>query len=339
MKTEDGRESLINELCGYLMPKLADAGEARDMLYIICNNYEITSRCTELAETGQEQNERLLKRFLVAKAVKGCSDRTIKAYAYNIRRILDGIGKPAGDIQADDIRYYLALRQRRDRVTKSTADNELRFLKSFYQYLAAEELVDRNPAARVDCVKCDRKKKEAFTDIEVEKIRMSVNGEKEKAIVEILLSTGCRVSELTQIQLGDIEGNRIVVHGKGAKDRNVYLNAKAKVAVDAYLAKRQDGSPYLFPGTSREGTERQRDAGHIGTGTVEGMVRELAKRAGIKRAYPHKFRRTCATFALRHGMPVEQVSKMLGHEKLTTTQIYLDLSESELEQAHRKYVV
>ncbi len=79
---------------------------------------------------------------------------------------------------------------------------------------------------------------------------------------------------------------------------------------------------------------------HVGKGTIEQLMRKLKKRSGIESAcYPHKFRRTCATMALRRGMPIEQVSKMLGHESVSTTQIYLDLSEKELEEAHRKYVV
>lgn len=81
------------------------------------------------------------------------------------------------------------------------------------------------------------------------------------------------------------------------------------------------------------------DEGHIDSGTVEKITRKIGKRAGVEKANPHKFRRTCATMALRRGMPIEQVSKMLGHEEIATTQIYLDLSEDELAQAHRKYVV
>ncbi len=69
------------------------------------------------------------------------------------------------------------------------------------------------------------------------------------------------------------------------------------------------------------------------------MLRKLAPKAGVERANPHKFRRTCATMALRRGMPVEQVSKMLGHENIQTTQIYLDLTEEELAQAHKKFVI
>ena len=71
---------------------------------------------------------------------------------------------------------------------------------------------------------------------------------------------------------------------------------------------------------------------------VEGMLRRIAKKAGIENVHPHKFRRTCATFALRAGMPIEQVSKMLGHNAISTTQIYLDLDEKSLKLAHEKYV-
>ena len=80
-------------------------------------------------------------------------------------------------------------------------------------------------------------------------------------------------------------------------------------------------------------------SGHIDVSSVSTILRKLAKRAGVEHANPHKFRRTCATMALRRGMPIEQVSKMLGHEDVSTTQIYLDLSEDDLKQAHKKYVV
>lgn len=79
--------------------------------------------------------------------------------------------------------------------------------------------------------------------------------------------------------------------------------------------------------------------GHTDPGSIEGTVRKLGKRAGVENCHPHRFRRTCATFALRRGMPIEQVSKMLGHSSIATTQIYLDLSEEELQQAHKKFVV
>ena len=347
----DEREKLIDEICIALAAFGIDIQELKNILYMLMNPYEILSRSTELVETGQDRNSYLLKRFLVAKTVKGLSPKTLKAYQNGIEHILQEIGTNADEITADDIRYYLAVRQRRDNISKVTADNELRYLRSFYQYLIAEELVARNPTARVDRIKCERRRKEAFTEIEIEQLRLAAKDEREKAVIEILLSTGCRVSELVQMTLPDVDGNKILVHGKGAKDRIVYLNAKAQVMLSRYLSERKDHNPYLLPGgtweTSRyvhtetwwKNPEKVTADTHLDPGTVEQMMRKLAKRAGVGQANPHKYRRTCATMALRRGMPIEQVSKMLGHEEIATTQIYLDLSESELEQAHKRFVI
>ena len=76
---------------------------------------------------------------------------------------------------------------------------------------------------------------------------------------------------------------------------------------------------------------------HIDKGTIESAIRKVGRKPGIEKAHAHRFRRTGATFALRRGMPIEQVSKLLGHESIETTQIYLDISENELEQSHKKY--
>jgi site-specific recombinase XerD len=354
METKDEREKLINDICMICMPYIDNLDDIKNAIYIAVNKYEVTSRCTELAETNLNRNEFLIKQFIVGKTVKGCSQRTIHYYKTEIIKILEGIGKTVDDITADDIRYYMAIRQGRDKVSKTTAGNELRVLSSFFQYLSANELITKNPVLKVDCVKSEKRKKNAFTEIEVEKIRMAAEGEREKAIIEILLSTGCRISELVQIMISEVDQNKILIHGKGAKDRIVYLNARAQLAVEVYMRERKDTNPYLFPGGhfgAIKGKKREvqknwwkykdmvTEDTHIDKCTLEGTMRKIAKKAGVERANPHKFRRTCATMALRHGMPIEQVSKMLGHNQLTTTQIYLDLDEAELEQAHKKYVV
>lgn len=346
----DAKEELINDICLQAHPFLRDVSDLKNVLYMLMDRYDISVRCTALSERHEDRNAYLMKCFLVAKTVKGCSGKTLRYYAGVLKKVLAAIGKTVDEITADDIRRYLALRQMRDRISKVTADNELRCLRSFFQYLLSEELIVRNPTAKVDRVKCEKKQKEAFTEIEIEKIRMAASDERERALVEVMLSTGCRVSELVQIMLSDMEGNRVVVHGKGAKDRRVYLNARAMVVLEAYLKQRRDQNPYLFATGSFETArnakagwwkepEKVKPDGHLDTGTVENMMRKLAKKAEVEKANPHKFRRTCATLALRRGMPIEQVSRMLGHEEIATTQIYLDLSEEELEQAHKRYVV
>lgn len=355
MNITDERQNLINRICMHFSERVDDLEMLRSELYITLNDYEITNRCTELAETDQECLENVLKRFLVAKAVKGCSERTIQLYSMSVRKVFTEINKRVEDVTPDDIRLYMGLRLRRDGVSKVTVGNEIRSLSSFYAWATAEEIIQKNPMLRVHKIKKQKVRKEALTEMEIERLRMAADGEMQKMMIEVLLSTGCRVTELVNIRIDEIQKDEITVHGKGVKDRKVYLNAKAELAVQVYLAKRRDENPYLLPGAKnmreRKGMDRKESRknwwmdrnnlteGHITTSTVESTMRTIADRAEVEQANPHKFRRTCATFALRRGMPIEQVSRMLGHEEVGTTQIYLDLKEEDLKRSHEKYVV
>lgn len=323
-------------------------------LIILLNDYEVAGRETALAIRNEDKNEWYLKKFLIAKTVTGRTDRTIDYYKKSLINILREINKTVDEITSDDIRYYLAIRQKRDNITKTTANNELRCLRTFFSFLIAEELITKNPCLKIEQIKAKKVQKPAFTEIEVEQIRAKCSCARETAIVETLLSTGCRVTELTLIKTSDITEDKLVVHGKGQKDRTVYLNAKAQMALQMYMSERKDNNPYLFPrgvkvteAATRKGKPalwytnplRVETDGHTDKSSIEQTVRKIGKRAGVPKCHPHRFRRTCATFALRRGMPIEQVSRMLGHENVATTQIYLDLSEEELQQAHKKYVV
>lgn len=352
----DARKDLLDQILFLLMGKGESVEDYKNELYIILDKYEIQNRTTEIALLSEDKNEYLIKKFLIAKTVKGCTERTLYHYETYLKGILTKIGKTVDEIEADDIRIYLAIRQKRDRITKTSANNELLVLRTFFQYLTSEELVQKNPTIKVDRVKSEKKKKKAFSEMEIEQIRNSLKNNRERAIVEVLLSTGCRISELVGIKISDIENDKLVVHGKGEKDRTVYLNAKAQIAISNYLEERNDGNPFLFCG-GYYSAEKLHEYGssrgewyknenlvskteHADKGSIEQIMRRLRGRSGIKTSiYPHKFRRTCATFALKRGMPIEQVSKMLGHENISTTQIYLDLNEEELQNAHKKYVV
>lgn len=343
------RQELEDKIMMCLNARGIQGDDIKSDLTIILNDYEVTPRETAIAVRCEDKNNYFLNKFLIAKTVKGCTERTIKVYGNELKRILQTIDKSVDEITADDIKLYIALRQRRDKVSKTTAGNELRYLRSFYSFLHTNEIIQRNPMSKVESMKKVKTKKEAFTEFEVEKLRNACNNTWEKALVEALLSTGCRVTELINIKINDINKDELIVHGKGEKDRTVYLNAKAIIAIERYLNDRKDNNPYLFPGgffacpgknysewykyPDRVDIER-----HTDQSTVEAKVRRLGKKAGVK-AHPHKFRRTCATFALRRGMPIEQVSRMLGHEDISTTQIYLDLSEEDLKNAHKKYVI
>lgn len=292
----------------------------------------------------------MLKKFVMSKKVEGLSDRSLKYYYDTMKKVCSEINKPFSDWTTDDVRKYLALRQIRDKVSDTTRDNERRNISAFFLWAVKEEILPKNIMLRIPKIKCQKKKRKAFSEMEVERMRKYASvDERLTAMVEILLSTGCRVSELVNIKINDIEDNTIIVHGKGNKDRTVYLNAKAQLAIEQYIKKRVDSNPYLFPKRSPDlpGLKRRKSwwtiaenvdgTEHMDHCSVEGIIRAIGKKVGAK-AHPHKFRRTCATMALKRGMPLTHVSKMLGHEQISTTQIYLDLTDEELESMHKKYV-
>lgn len=316
---------------------------------ILLHDYEIKKMGTELTVYQGDVNDEMLVRFLRAKVAKGLSKRTIELYEVCVKKVLRKIGKPYNEVSADDIRYYIAYRVQIDGVSKVTAGNELRSLSSFYTWLRTEEVLLKNPIDKVDTIKRTKVKRKAFSQLDVEKIRAGCRTKKELAMVEMLLSTWCRVTELAYIKISDIKGGKCMVLGKGDKYREVYINAKAQVALSMYLAERKDDNPYLFPrrkyGRNMKKGLWYTDPENVdpclagGAPAIEIAVRRIGKRVGVENVHPHRFRRTGATMALRAGMPLLTVSKLMGHESIETTQIYLDISDEELEASHEKYVV
>lgn len=352
------REELITRIINILSKYDIPVQDLRLDLDIALADFEITSRCTELMIPDEDVNEAMLRRFLAAKLASGRTERTLEYYRNTMRAFFRKIEKNFDQITSDDIRLYIALRIKKDGVSKVTVNNERRNVSAFYQWLQKEEILLRNPMSKVEGIKLQKTKKKAFEEIEMERIRDACRTNRERAIIEVLSSTWCRVSEIAQIKLSEIKGDEILVHGKGEKDRIVYLNAKAKLALEKYLDERKDINPYLFARAKYAGdmekfskaikrrTECEwyrkadlvADAGHIDKGTIESIVRSIGKRAGVQNVHPHRFRRTGATYALAQGMPLITVSKLLGHADIGVTQIYLDISDKDLEEAHRKYV-
>ena len=332
--------------------------DIRAQLTIILNDYEIEPRKTEIIVRDEDKNKRFIAMFLASKAAGGRTEKTLRAYRNYLTKIFDLIGKNADEVTADDIKLYIAKKIRIDKVSKVSADNERRALSSFYGWMTNNEYITKNPMNKVEVMKYSKPKKKAFTDIEVELLRQACASERETMIVEVLLSTWCRVSELCQIRIDEIEGDKVLVHGKGEKDRTVFLNAKAQIAIQRYLNKRSDNNPYLLPrasvagsvvsftqGRSREEQKRWYEnpalvdpSEHCDKGTVESIVRAIGSRADVRNVHPHRFRRTGATFAMRAGMPFMTVSKLLGHANISVTQVYLDINDEDLENEHGKYV-
>ena len=191
----------------------------------------------------------------------------------------------------------------------------------------------KSPARRIHKIRSCIAVKKTYDDEDFERLRDRCEEPRDLAIVDFLSSTGVRVGELVGLDRDDIDMGRreCVVLGKGNKQRVVYFDARTKVHLEAYLDSRQDDSPALFALLTQP-FRRLEVSG------VEERLRMLGKEAGVECVHPHKFRRTLATRAIDKGMPVEQVQRLLGHQKIDTTMIYAMVDQNNVRMSHRRYI-
>lgn len=276
-----------------------------------------------------------MKDYLKAKTIEGKSKGTLSQYKYNITNMLKKINKPVKYIKTDDIRRYLCELKENNQIQDSTLDGKRISLNSFFEWLKINGYINENPCALIKPIHYEKKEREPLTDIEMEKIRSACKTLREKAIVELLYSTGCRVSELCTIKIEDIDLKAREVHvlGKGKKHRTVFLNARAVVALTNYINNRGFQSDYVIA------SERSPHNG-VTTRTIQIIIKTLGEKAKIAgKVFPHRIRHTTATDAINHGMPIEQVQTLLGHEKVTTTQIYAKCLKDNLKNNYFKFIV
>lgn len=281
----------------------------------------------------QSQDVDLLSAFIAAKRVEGCSERTIRYYEITLKKALAAIVKPIPAITTDDLRGYLDQYQQQSHAGKTTIDNIRRILSSFFSWLEDEDRIVKSPVRRIHKVKTTKVVKTIYSDENLEAMRDGCDSLRDLAMIDLLASTGMRVGELVRLNRADIDftNRECVVLGKGSKERTVYFDARTKLHLWNYLNSRTDENQALFVSLGAP-HDRLRISG------VEIRLRELGKRLHLGRVHPHKFRRTMATMAIEKGMPIEQVQVLLGHSKIDTTMHYAMVNQSNVKEAHRRYL-
>lgn len=237
--------------------------------------------------------------------------------------------KHYSQITTNDIRAYIALMTLERNWSLSYQDTVLRYVRTLFTWLTTEEYISCNPTLRIKKIRSEKQVKKPFSEEEVEELRRATDNARDLALIDTMLSTGCRVGEIVGMNTAQINDDEIIVTGKGNKQRTVYLNATARVSIKKYLETRTDDNPALF-------VSLLKPYNRLEISGVEINIRELGKKAGVFECHPHKFRRTAATKALRRGMSIEQVQKMLGHSKIETTLIYAQSDIEDIKQAHKK---
>lgn len=282
----------------------------KETLTEICLNYQIERIEQTKKQEILKNNTDILNKFMSSKEIEGCSTRTLNYYKDNIIKMLDIINLPIDEITTEILRNYLADYKSNSKVGMVTIDNIRRTLSSFFTWLENEDYIVKSPVRRIHKVKTTRKVKETLTDENLKKLRDTCSNVRDLAILELLISTGMRVGEITRLNISDMkfQERSCVVLGKGNSEREVYFSAKSKMYIKKYLETRTDNNEALFVSLIKP-YNRLRISG------IEFLIRNLGKEANINKVHPHKFRRTMATMTIDKGMPIEQVQKLLGHIK------------------------
>ena len=302
----------------------------KQVLELVLSHYTVES----IDETCRKEDSKgLIDKFISAKRIEGCSEKSLKYYRSTIDSLVSSVDKSVTCILTEDLRLYLTEYQSKRQSSRVTIDNIRRILSSFFSWLEDEDYIVKSPVRRIHKVKTAKNVKETFTDEELEKMRDECDELRDLAMIDLLSSTGMRVGEMVLLNKEDIDFSEreCVVLGKGDSERIVYFDAKTKIHLQKYLESRKDSNPALF-------VSFKKPYKRLGINGVERRIRELGREANIKKVHPHKFRRTMATNAIDKGMPIEQVQKLLGHVQIDTTMQYAMVNQSNVKIAHRKFI-
>ncbi|RJQ05457.1 MAG: site-specific tyrosine recombinase XerD [Bacillota bacterium] len=277
-------------------------------------------------------------------AERGLSANTLESYGRDLRQYSAYLKNKVRlvsllDASRANIISYLLLMEKQGK-SPATIARRLAALKSFYQFLVRQSLVERDPTANLESPKLDRKLPKVLTVREVETLLRqpkpgTPGGLRDKAMLELLYATGIRVSELISLSVGDVnlDSRYVRCAGKGGKERTVPLGTIACQAVSEYLTR---GRPQIV----KDPGERSLFVNHHGRRmTRQGfwkILKKYAGEAGIRKEItPHTLRHSFATHLLENGADVRAVQEMLGHADISTTQVYTHVSRGRLRDVYK----
>ena len=280
----------------------------------------------------------VLKTYIATRATEKLTKQTVRNYFYTLRTFFSFVSKPVDQIIANDIRCFLYDYQQQTKISDRTLDSKIGQINTFFDWCVKNDILQKNPCINVKRIKYYAPPRKALNTIELEVIRENCKDRRDKCIVDLLFSTGLRVSELCALKLNDInihDKSVKVMHGKGDKYRMTYMNSEAVVSLNMYLATRNDNCEYVIVnnrGNKKHGLEKR---------SIETLIKNICTRAGIdpEKSIPHVFRHTFATVMINNGAPVQHVQRLLGHSKLETTMIYVEDNLDDIKRTHERCAI
>lgn len=322
----EAKATLLNALEHDLSTRIT-AADMASVLSILSDR--LAAYSLEQISQSEDQPDDLLDAYMAAMQIQGRSAKTIERYSYIIRRMMQAVKIPTRQITVYHLRRFLSDEKARG-ISDRTLEGNRQVFSAYFNWLQREGLIASNPTANLGAIKFAKKMKDIYSDVDLERLKFRCQSIRDRALIAFLMTTGCRISEVTQLNRTDVDLSALecTVLGKGNKERTVFFDGVTASLLSAYLVQRRDDSPALFAG---RGTERITPHG------VRKMLKILASESNVEHVHPHKFRRTLATNLIRHGMPIQEVAAILGHDKLDTTMTYVVLDKSEVAHSYRKY--
>ena len=276
-------------------------------------------------------------------AVRNLSDNSIRAYRHDLdmfSTFLDSENLKFDNLTSQNVRSFVG-NLARQKLKESSINRGISSLKNFYKYCLKYEILEINPFSHVRSISGHRKIPDVLSFNEIDKmIKMTKNdftGIRDRVILELLYSTGCRVSELTGMKVEDLDLKKrmVLVHGKGSKSRWVFLTKGASEEVLSYLPLR---SRLVVKSGSSEVNSLilNRNGKGISSRGIRFIIEKHIRAIGVgKHVSPHTFRHTFATHLLNNGAGIRAVQAMLGHSSISTTQVYTHVGIDRLKDAYR----
>ena len=326
------REQIITQIVQGMLGKLNNF-QLQELKVVVERTLASVEITTREDVTVEDNSMDLLNAFISAKRIEGCSEKSLIYYQKTIESMIKKVAVPVQCVNTDGLREYLITYQQERNLSKVTIDNIRRILSSFFSWLEDEDYIIKSPIRRIHKVKTIATVKDTYSDESLELMRDNCAEIRDLALIDMLASTGMRIGELVLLNRDDVnfEERECIVLGKGSKERVVYFDARTKIHLKEYLDSRTDDEDALFV-SLRAPHER------ITIGGIESRLRKMGVKLGIHKLHPHKFRRTLATVAIDKGMPIEQLQVILGHKRIDTTLQYAMVKQSNVKNAHRKYI-
>lgn len=286
------------------------------------NMEEITTLPAESKSCIQQRNEYIVKLFMCKKS--RLKPSTMRTYMECVRRLITMIDyKSLDQMDTMDISHYLNMFGRRiiggRKIQASTYNNERRYLSAFYTWMRKEKIISENPVECIETKKEIRKPIDYFKPEELAMLRDACRTLRERALVEVLRSTGARIGEVVEITIDQIDwqtGDILILGEKSDRYRTLYLDDDARHYYRLYLDSRPGGSQWMFPGT-------RKPYGQITTESLRNVFKRVGEHAGIKtRVYPHKMRKTLGMSLKNHGVDLGTISEIMGHGGTEVTKRY-----------------